>query len=228
MNPKNFEKSVDKIATVKKDIYDRKSVFLAVRRLFHDIFDRDSREIDLIAQMRFWKKGFPDQDNPGKLSKFLDKFSILVFLYDFIGDNEVKEYLKQKGITVTNNPYLNDLKLEQNDFAEKIDEQDWYDAFGKTDPPDQTKDLFEQLVNRYVEILGEIFESNEVINEEAEAVEATENIKKGHVQKAAQLRFKELMKKKIVKDLKKIGDDIESVSQAISIFEKEEEKVPTK
>ena len=216
MDTKKYEKNVDEIADLKKDQYSRRTVFKALRNIFDKVFNRPPKEFESVSDMIFWKQGFPGPENVAKLSKFLDKFVTLVHWYGFMQNQEIKKYLKTKGITIDY-----DIQIINNPLtAANFDVNDWDEAFGaKTNYPETSVELIDMMVNRRNEEFGEVFNIKEQINEKAEAVKLEQNVQKGHTQKAAHLRMKQLLQKDIKKDLKKVEETIASASSSILIFD---------
>lgn len=216
MDTKKYEKNVDEIADLKKDQYSRRTIFKALKNIFDKVFNRPPKEFETVSDMIFWKQGFPDPDREAKLSKFLDKFVILVHWYGFMQNPEIKKYLAAKGVTIDY-----DIQIMNNPLtAANFEISDWDEAFGaKTNYPDSSLELIEMLVNRRNEEFEKIFNLKEQISVKAEATELEQKIQKSHVQKAAHLRMKQLLKKDIKKDLKKVEDNIASASGSIIIFD---------
>ena len=216
MDTQKYEKNVDEIADLKKDQYSRRTVFKALRNIFDKVFNRPPKEFETVSDMIFWKEGFPTPENTAKLSKFLDKFVVLVHWYGFMQNPEIKKYLKTKGITIDYDIQIMDNPLT----AANFEVGDWDEAFAsKTNYPDSSSELIEMLVNRRNEEFEEIFKIKEQITVKSEATELEQNIQKSHVQKAAHLRMKQLLKKDIKKDLKRVEDNISSASSSITIFD---------
>ena len=216
MDTQKYEKNVDEIADLKKDQYSRRTIFKALRSIFDKVFNRPPKELEAVSDMIFWKQGYPAPDNEAKLNKFLDKFVILVNWYGFMNNQEIKRYLKTKGITIDYDVTIMDSNLS----AANFDTNDWDEAFGgKTNYPDSSLELMDMLVNRRNEVYDEVFKLKEKIKLVAEETETEQNIKQSHVEKAGQIRMKQLLNKDIKKDLKKVEENIASTSASITIFD---------
>ena len=217
MNPETYVKSVDELAEIKKDLHEKNPILRAMRKVFSAVFQRDAREFAIIADMRFWRQGNPAPDSVSKLNKFLDRFAVLAHYYYFIGDDEIKKYLKTKGVDISPDVQLIDQALN----PDIIDPIDWNDAMGEKDAgiPDRSQAVLLALLDRAEEIMKETYTLKDGFDQKIVETSQTEDIRPGHVGKAAHLRYKQLMNKPVDGDLAKVRKDAASVQQAISIFE---------
>ena len=218
MNPETYGKSVDELAEMKKDLRDKHPVIKAMRKIFSSVFQRDAREFSILAEMRFWRKGNPTPDSVAKLNKFLDRFAVLCHYYHFLGDDEIRTYLKTKGIDVSPDVQLMDVALN----ADIIDPIDWDDAMGEKSAgiPDRSQAVLLALLDRVDEVYKDLHDSKEKFSEKVSETSVEEGIRGGFVAKAAHLRFKQLMKKPVEGDLAKVRQDAVESELSISIFEK--------
>lgn len=217
MNPETYGKSVDELADLKKDLREKNPIIRAMRKIFTSVFQRDAREFSILADMRFWRQGNPTPDSVAKLNKFLDRFAVLVHYYHFIGDDEIKKYLKTKGIDVSPDVQLMDQALN----ADIIDPIDWDDAMSEKSAgiPDRSQAVLLALLDRVDEVFKEIHDLKGGFDQKVDETSQTEDIRRGHVAKAAHLRYKQLMKKPVDGDLAKVRKDAASAEVSISIFE---------
>jgi hypothetical protein len=217
MNNVTFEKSVNELATLKDDIRRKNPVIRAMHRIFTAVFKREAREFAILSDMRFWRKGNPTPDSTAKINKFLDKFAILAHYYHFMGDNEIENYLKTKGIDITPNIQLLDTAINMGN----IDPNDWQEAMGDGDAgiPDRTQAVLLSLLERSEEIKKDIYKYTDTFKQTVEDTSTKENLRPGHVSKAAHLRYKQGLKKSVDKDIAKVKQDVISAEESISIFE---------
>jgi len=217
MDPKAYEKAVDELATMKTDIRDKNYAFKAARRIFEDVFQRDTREFSILSDMKFHRDGFPEQDSTSRLHKLLDKVALMMHWYNFLGDEEIVQYLKTKGIKFDLSVQLIDMQLN----ADVIDPVEWDDAMGTASAgiPDHSAAVLATLLERMEDLMKEVYDARLAIAEKAEKVQEDEGIKKSYVERAATIRAKQLKNKPIDKDVAKVAHDADSANLSISIFE---------
>jgi hypothetical protein len=217
MNPKTYENEVDQLVSIKEDIKKTNDEFKDLHKIFKDVFNFDPREFNIVAKARYYKDGVPNPDAVSKLHRFLDQFAILVHWYRFLEDDEIIDYLKVKGITLDSNKVLFDTLLN-NDV---IDPKKWEDAMGDQTLgiPDRTSEVAKALYDRSEELFNKLHKSKDTYDVLVDTTSTNEKIKKPHISKAVNIRYKQKQNKPIEGEISKVRENNASSEASISIFD---------
>lgn len=191
-----------------------------IKNLYAIVFKRDKKDFVSLKNMMYFKGGVASPDARPKLHEELDKFIKLANHYDFLGDDELKKYLEENGITISVTvPQFEDVPLALDKKEEKEFEKTWKFTMNNIAVPATTKGILNELIDRSIEVQKSIEDKKEQIEHGAEQVDAECQVKKPYFMKALGIKVQELRNKSVDNELKKIEDSIEASQEVINIFD---------
>lgn len=205
-----FRETIQEVATKKQTVADYKESIKEVKAVWQKAVEGGkSADVQLVADMVFWKDGFPEQDSVGKLRKNLDNFIKLVKLMEYAGKGDlVTSYLHGNGISLTVNSPMNPVyNNNSNDFLKTYNQA--YDGSS----PLTGSELYGKLVESTLTIMSEWYDHNEDVKDLKDMIKNKCETDSTTINTTTNL----LTKKYEGKD---ISDDVHKVSQSIHDMEK--------
>ena len=191
-----------------------------IKDVYKIVFGREKCDFSNLKNMMYFKGGVETPDSRPRLHEKLDEFINLVNHYEFLGDEEIKGYLKEHGISLgVEKKQIEDgpivvLKEDTKNF-----ERAWEFIFGTEHVPATKKEILNRIIDRSVEVQKTIENKKDEISEKADNVDSSCQIKKPFFMKAIQIKVKELKKRSVDNEIVKIESDIESSKEIISVFD---------
>lgn len=218
----NKEIFIEKLNTCGETKYEMSEVhgtFMSgIKTIYNLVFKREKKDFLFFKNMMYFKGGTEASDKP-KLHVFLDSFINLVNHFDFIESNEVKKYLNAAGVDV------NIVKPQFEDGPIIVDKEDrkkygrtWKYAMLNMEEPESKKKMLAELIDRALSIQKTIEDKKDDIDKEADTVQVECMVKKPYFNKAVQIRVKEMKKKSVDNEIKKVEDAIEASQEIIEVF----------
>lgn len=190
-----------------------------LKDVYEFVFKREKRDFLTLKNMMYFKGGVENPDARPRLHEQLDKFISLINHYDFLGDDEASEYLKNHGIEIkVFTPQIEDGPVSVTKEETKKFERSWEFSMAGEKTPATKKEVLNAILDRSIGVTKSIEDKKEEINKSAEDVEAECLVKKPHFMKAVGIKVTELRKKSVDNELKKIEDDITANQEVVDVF----------
>jgi hypothetical protein len=186
-----------------------------LKDVYETVFKREKKDFLSLKNMMYFKGGVASPDARPKLHEILDIFITLANHYDFLGDDEVTEYLKQNGIEIK----ITTPQIEDGPVDTKKYEKSWKFAMNGEKELGTKKEVLNAILDRALVVQKTIEDEKEQINTHAENVESECLVKKQFFMKAVSVKVEELKKKSVDNALKKMEDDVVSNQEIISVFD---------
>lgn len=219
-NQETFVEKLNSCGEIKYEVSQvHNRVQAKLKNVYGLAFKRDKKEFGSLKTMQYFKGGVENPDARSKILDMLDNFITLVNLYDFIGDNEITNYLSEKGIKLeVISPDIKDGQVEIEKEDAKEFKRSW--SFGMTgqEPPATKKELLSLILQRSLEVQKDIENKNEQIEDGAKIVEEACSMKKPLFMKALAFKYKELQKQSVDNALLKVEDDLEATQEIVDYF----------
>ena len=196
-----------------------------LKDVYEVVFKREKKDFLSLKNMMYFKGGVASPDARPKLHEILDIFITLANHYDFLGDDEVTEYLKQKGIEIKiTTPQIEDGPVVIAKDDTKKYEKSWKFAMNGEKELGTKKEVLNAILDRALVVQKTIEDEKEQINTHAENVESECLVKKQFFMKAVGIKVKELKKQSVDNEIVKMESDIESSKDIIEVFDTGEKK----
>jgi len=200
-----------------------------LKQVYSLVFGREKRDFLSVKNMMFYKNGVPEPDSTSRLYDFLNTFVCLVHHYDFLGEDEIIEYLKEAGIELTiSSNSLEDGDIKVAEDQEKNLKHSWDFAMVGDKMPEKKKELLNMILDRSLAVQKVILEKKSEIDEDADDVQADCQVKKPLFMKALQIKVKELQKRSVDNELVKVEEEIEAARDLVEVFKEQEEAKESK
>jgi hypothetical protein len=224
-NKEIFVEKLKESGEVKYEITEVHSRIIGkIKQVYALVFGREKRDFLSLKNMMFYKDGVPEPDSRSRLHDFLNTFVCLVHHYEFLGEDEISEYLKQAGIQITlSSNSLEDGDVKVAEDKEKLLKQSWDFAMVPDKMPEKKKEVLNIILDRALAVQKVILEKNSEIDEDASDVEADCQVKKPLYMKAIQIKVKELQKRSVDNELVKVEEDVGAALDMVSVFKEEQE-----
>ena len=190
-----------------------------LKDVYELVFKREKRDFLSLKNMMYYKGGVESPDARPRLHEQLDKLICLINHYDFLGDDEISEYMKEHGVEIkVTSPQMQDgpVRIEKEDT--KAFERSWEFSMNGEKAPATKKEVLNSIIDRAIEVQKVIEDKKEEIEKGAEDVEAECLVKKFFFMKAVGIKVQELKKRSVDNEIVKIESDIESNRDIINIF----------
>jgi len=187
----------------------------------------DPSTYNLIHIMNFYKGGYPKENSPAKLEKFLDGFIKIFKWFAVIGwEDRITKYLKSKGITITFDTPIIEEPILMDFLQDKKDRRKFLASWNKVFPSQSdihfktTKEALLDLLDKSSQEQKVICDLSDSIKLDcAQEVEDTCEIKKSHFMRSVGIKYREKKDENSAqKAVTKIKKDIDDLEDAISIF----------
>lgn len=219
-NKEIFIEKLNTCGEVKYEVSEVHSTFMrGIKNIYNIVFKREKKDFLLFKNMMYFKGGVESPDSKAKLHIFLDSFINLINHYEFVENNEIKEYLKAGGIEATI------VKRQFEDGPITIEKEDrkkysrtWRYAMLNMVEPESKKEILKELVDRAIGVQKTIEDKKYDIDKEADTVQIECLVKKPYFNKAVQIKVKEMKKKSVDNEIKKVEDAIEASQEIIEVF----------
>jgi hypothetical protein len=220
-NKKTFVEKLNGCGEIKYELSEVHSRIIGkIKDVYELVFKREKRDFLMLKNMMFFKAGIENPDSRPRLHEQLDKFISLINHYDFLGNNEISNYLKEQGIEIkVIAPQIEDGPVNVIKEDTKKFEKSWeFSMVGETAPATK-KEVLNMILDRALDVQKVIEDKKEKIDNDAEDVEAECLVKKPFFMKAVSIKVTELKKKSVDNELKKIEDDIVSNQEVVDVFD---------
>lgn len=223
-NRDTFVEKLNESGEVKYEMSEIHSRILGkLKQVYYIVFKREKKDFLTLKNMVYFKES--DTETKSRLHELLDNFTNLVNHYDFLGDDEIKEYLKINGIEFTIvKPQLLDGPIEIEKDSTKDFERSWKFAMANESIPQTRKEILNTILDKAIETQRAIEIKKEEIEKIAQDVDLQCQIKKPFFLKALAIKLLEIKKRSVDNQLKKVEDDIEASKDIISVFDEKREQ----
>lgn len=225
-NKETFVEKLNECGEVKYEMTEIHSRILGkLKTVYYLVFKREKKDFLSLKNMQYFKAGVASPDARPRLHETLDTFVSLVNHYDFLGDDEIKDYLESRGITITvTRPLLEDGAISIAKEENKEFERSWKFAMSNEPIPGTKKEILNAILDRSIEVQKAIEDKKEEIDKKAQDVNFECQVKKPFFLKALAIKLMELKKRSVDNQLKKVEDDIEASRDIISVFDGSKEE----
>lgn len=219
-NKETFVEKLNVCGEVKYEMLEVHSRIIGkLKDVYQFVFNREKRDFLSLKNMMYFKGGIASPDARPRINDLLDTFINLFNHYEFLGDDEIKEYLKEHGIDISIiRPQIEDGPLVIAKENMKNFERSWNFAMNNEKAPETKKEILNLLLDRSIEIQKSIEDKKEELNKNASEVDMECQVKKQFFMKALGIKVKELKKKSVDNEIVKIESDIESNRDIIEVF----------
>ncbi|MDD5650259.1 MAG: hypothetical protein PHF86_07585 [Candidatus Nanoarchaeia archaeon] len=191
-----------------------------LKHVYQLVFKREKRDFLALKNMMYFKGGIASPDSRPKLHEILDSFINLANHYNFLGDDELKEYLKTHGIEINIvQPSIEDGPVSVSKEETKNFERSWKFSMNNESIPGTKKEVLNSILDRAISIQKTIEDKKSEIEKSAEDVDIECQIKKPFFMKAISIKVQELKKRSVDNELKKVEDNIAASQDIISVFD---------
>jgi len=190
-----------------------------IKSLYGLVFNREKKDFLTLKNMIFFKSGVPEPESRSRLHDMLDNFIHLANHYDFLGEDEIVEYLKEAGIEISFTKKLVEdgpvqiIKEEQKNF-----DKAWEFSMGGEPVPATKKEFLNVILDKALVEQKTVMDKKGKIDVNAEDVQNECMIKKPHFMKAINIKFKELKKRSIDNDIEDAEKDIVSAQEVVTFL----------
>ena len=182
------------------------------------------RDFLSLKNMQYFKAGVASPDARPRLHEILTTVVNLINHYDFLGDDEIKEFFKEHGIEFNViAPQFEDGPVVITKDDTKNFERSWKFAMNNEKTPDTKNEVLNMILDRALEVQKGVENKKEEIDKTADEVDAECQVKKPFFMKALGIKLAELKKRSIDNALKRIEDDVEASRDIISVFNEAKE-----
>jgi len=225
-NKETFVEKLNACGEVKYEMTEIHSrIMSGLKNIYSFVFKREKRDFLSLKNMMYFKGGVASPDARPRLHENLDTFINLVNHYEFLGDDEIKSYLKAHGIEITVTiPQFEDDPVSITKEDTKNFERTWKFSMQNIQTPGTKKEILNAILDRAIEIQKTIEDKKDEINKGAEDVDAECQITKPYFMKALGIKVKELKKRSVDNEIKRIEDDVEASQEIISFFDSSKEE----
>ncbi|MDD5649640.1 MAG: hypothetical protein PHF86_04370 [Candidatus Nanoarchaeia archaeon] len=225
-NKEVFVEKLNECGEVKYEMTEIHSRILSkLKTVYQLVFQREKKDFLSLKNMQYFKQGIASPDARPRLHEVLDVFVNLANHYNFLGDDELKEYLDSRGITFTiTRPMLEDGAVSVSKEETKEFERSWKFAMANEAIPGTKKEILNAILDKAISVQKAIENKKEEIDKKAQDVDLECQVKKPFFFKALTIKIAEMKKRSVDNQIKKVEDDIEASKDIISIFDKAEEK----
>jgi hypothetical protein len=225
-NKETFVEKLNECGEVKYEMSEVHSRILGrLKDVYKFVFNREKKDFLSLKNMMYFKAGVASPDARPRLHEVLDVFISLLNHYDFLGDDEIKCYLKEHGI---------EIELKKNQLEDgpvvvakentKNFERSWNFATNNQKIPETKKDILNALLDRAIEVQKIIEDKKEEVDKGANEVNLECQVKKPFFMRALAIKLKEMKKRSVDNELKRIEEDIDSSRDIIDVFDSTEKK----
>jgi len=220
-NKESFVEKLNLSGEIKYEMSEVHSRIISkLKDVYGIVFKREKKDFLSLKNMMYFKAGVASLDAKPKLHEVLDNFITLANHYEFLGDDELSEYLKQKGIEIkVTQPQIEDGPVVVSKDDTKKYEKSWQFSMNDEKELGTKKEVLNAILDRALEVQKTIEGQKEQVNEHAENVEAECQVKKPYFMKAVGIKVKELKKRSVDNEIVKMESDIESSRDIINIFD---------
>lgn len=219
-NKETFVEKLSSCSEVKFELSEVHSRIISkIKDVYEIVFKRDKSDFLALRNNMYFKGGVKTPDSRPMLHEMLDKFINLVNHYDFLGDDEIVGYLKQKGIElkVTQQQIQDGAVIVTKEDTKKF-ERSWNFSMNGEKIPTTKKEVLNMILDRSLEVTKTIEDKKEEIDKFCSDVETECQVIKPYFMKAVGIKVKEIQKKSVDNEIEKIETDIESNRDIIEVF----------